>query len=287
MGKYNVRAYHVKAPLNLSKLWEGSVFQPCASGNEMSVGLIAAGPEQSQLLWKAKGLEFLEYAVEERRVPKKWLEAEVRRRRLPTHTAEEIGTLTENVKAELWQKIIPTKKYGWVCYIPDDNMLLVCGSVRHTEYVTGVLRQALGSLSIDNAFEVHAFELAVRDFISGDLEMEEISLGHSVNLYEGSGKGRTVVSFKNFDGLQENEHIADHMLRCKGVATAGFIVDGVEENCDDVVASPYAELVITEVKDKEADEYGTMLIRADRARTLVQILKAAIGFYTKDTGAKV
>lgn len=282
MAKYNVRAYHVKAPLDLTKLWEGSVFQPCASGNEMSVGLIAAGPGQSELLWKNGDKQFLEYAVEERRVPKKWLDAEVRRRRLPTHTAEEVGTLTENIKAELWSKITPTKKYGWVCYIPDDNMLLVCGSVRHTEYVTGVLRQALGSLQIDNAFEVRAFELAVRDFISGDLEMEEISLGRSVNLYQGSGKGRTVVSFKNFDNLQENEHVASHMLSCKEVASAGFIVDGVEENADDVVASPYAELVITETKDKEADEYGTMMVRADRARTLVQILKAAIGFYTTE-----
>lgn len=287
MAKFNVRAFHVKAPIDFNKAHEDAVFKPCANGAEMSVGLIAAGPAQEKLVWEARGLQFMEYAVEERRVPKKWLEAEMRRRTLPGMNLEQLGQLKESIKAELWNKIPGVKKYGWVCYDRDRNLLLVAGSTRHVEYVTGVVRLALGSLQIDNAFEVHGFELMVQAFIAGELEPDGLELGRQVNMYEGSGKSKSVVSFKNYDLMEENEHIYEHMKRCRGVASAGFMLDGVEENVDDVVASPYAELVITETKDKEADEYGTILVRADRAIAVVETLNAAMHGYRKETGVEV
>jgi DNA recombination-dependent growth factor C len=279
-------------PLDVSKPDEESRFKPCESGAELSVGLVSAGPAQEGLVWTARGRHIFEWAIEERKVPKKWLDAECRRRvaAITPGTEVNMSQIHDSVKAELWDKVVPTRKHGWLAYVPDLELLLVQSSVRHAEYLTSVLRQALGSLPIVGAYSSVGFEAMVRDMITHEVKDEELSLGRRVDMYEGSGRGRTVVSFRNFEDLSSNPHIADHIRQCRGVASAGFNLEYSEnedEYADDVVASPYAELIITEVKDKEADAFGDILVRLDTAINVVDTLTRVSSQYAPDNWKKI
>lgn len=284
MAKFNVRAWRVKTPLDFSKITDEAMFKPCADGNEFSIGLMLTF--DGKKVWTHRGRQVVEFRIEERRVPKKWLDAEYARRVKPEMKAEERVQLGDQVKAELWAKVMPTYKFGWAAYMPDLEMLIVQSSVRHAEEVTHMLRMALGSLPIDCAYSPRGFEAMVRDMIStDDFEDPELSLGKRVDMYEGSGRSKRTVTFRNFENISSNHHIADHLRYCSGVGAAAFNLDsieGMDDDSDDITASPYGELVISEVKDKEADEYGTIMTRLDTAITVVDTLTRVSDGYAPD-----
>lgn len=296
MAKYNVSLFHVEQPLAplTPAAMEYARYTPCANGAESSIGMVNAGPVPGNgFEWKTTSARIWQFTAESRKVPDKWMHAEFYRRISGKElSSEERSGIYEQTKAELWEKIVPTHKHGWAAYIEEASLLVVCAPVRLVEEITHCLRVALGSLRIKTAWQPSAFEAMVKDMINRDCEEvdEELRLGTQVDMYDGSGREKVVVKFRNYDSLQENVHVADHMRRCKNVASAGFNLPGTydgDDNLDDFVSSKYAELSVQEVKDKEADQFGTILHRIGVARVIAEKLQNVTDGYTSDNWREV
>lgn len=287
MAKFNVTAYHIKKPLPPMPPNIGdAVYTPCAAGAEFSIGLISSGPVPGTHEWKHGKARIFEWQSESRKVPEKWLRAEFDRRVYGKElSVEETGQIWDQTKAELWEKIVPTHKSGWAAYLQEENLLIIGAPIRLVEEVTHVLRMALGTLPIKSPWQSSAFEGMVRDMIAnGYYDDDDLKLGSQVDMYEGSGREKVVVKFRNFKDLQSNHHVADHMKRCRNVASAGFNLLGMmtDEENDDFVSSSYGEMTIAEIKDKEADHWGVILTRLDSAVRVTQALQHVTDGYTSD-----
>lgn len=291
MAKYNVSLFHVEQPLAplTPAAMEYARYTPCANGAESSIGMVNAGPVPGNgFEWKTSSARIWQFTAESRKVPDKWMHAEFYRRISGKElSSEERSAIYEQTKAELWEKIVPTHKHGWAAYIEEASLLVVCAPVRLVEEITHCLRVALGSLRIKTAWQPMAFEAMVKDMINRDrFEVdEELVLGKQVDMYHGSGREKVVVKFRNYDNLQENVHVADHMKKCGSVASAGLNLPGVynaDDDSDDFVSTRHAELSIQEVKDKEADQWGVILTRMATAQTIAEKLQNVTDGYTSD-----
>lgn len=296
MAKFNVSLFHVEQPLAplTPAAMDYSRYKPCAEGAEFSIGMVNAGPVPGNgFEWVTGGARIWQFVAESRKVPDKWMDAEYLRRITGKDlTAEERLAIRDQTKAELWEKIVPTHKHGWAAYLPEASLLIVCAPVRLVEEITSCLRGAIGRLPIKTAWQPSAFEAMVKDMINRDCDEvdEELRLGKQVDMYDGSGREKVVVKFRNYDNLQENVHVADHMRQCKNVASAGFNLPGTydgDDELDDFVSSKYAELAVQEVKDKEADQFGTILHRISVARTIAEKVQNVTDGYTSDNWREV
>ncbi len=292
MAKFNATLYHVERPLAplAPAALDHSKFTPCAEGAEFSIGMVPATPVPGGgFEWVIGPARVWQFTAEYRKVPKPWLDAEYYRRIQGKElNAEERHGIYEQTKAELWNKITPTHKHGWAAYLKDQNLLIVCAPIRLVQEITHCLRVALGSLSIKSPWQHQAFSAMVKDMIKSDEIDEELHLGQQIDLRE----GKTLVRFRNFDDLQSNSHVADHLKRCKDVASAGFNHMGnptgfSSDTEDEFVSSAYGELTVQEVKDKDADQFGVIITRIDACKFIALEMQRITDGYTTDNWREV
>lgn len=280
-AKFKVTAFTVEKELDLSKPNEDAYFKPCTAGNEESIGLIAANPLQDEMTWVHKGITFLQFQYQKRKVPDKWLRAEfARRTKDKTFNRDEACAIYEQVKAEMWENVLPSNDYGWVAYDPDRDALFVGASPRVVEKVTQLLRQAFNSLPIESYLQPTAFCQMVRATLNIDREDEHpLELGDSLDLY---GAFKATATFRKMDNLSGNDKVFSTLKDFPNVQAANFSYAGDEGY---FACTRYTDMVIPYEKDKEADDCGDILLQYDKASQYLDILAEVCEPYVTEKGA--
>lgn len=282
-AKSKVTVFKVEKDLDLSAPHEESYFKPCAMGMEESIGLIAANPLQDEMTWAHGGILFLQFKLQKRKVPDKWLTAEFARRiKDKDLTKDDKAAIYEQVKAEMWENILPSNQYGWVAYDPNRDALFVGASPRVVEKVTQMLRTAFNSLPIESYIQPSAFCQMVQSTLKVDREDEEpLELGDSLDLY---GLHGATATFRKMEDLPGNKKVSATLKDFPNVQAANFSYAGDEGY---FACTRYTDMVVPYDKDKEQDDCGDILLQYDKASQYLNVLEIVTAPYVTKKGEKL
>ena len=279
-AKFKVTVFKVEKELDLSAPIEEAYFKPCTTGNEESIGLIAANPMQDAMTWVHGGITFLQFQFQKRKVPDKWLRAEFNRRtKDKSFTRDESNAVYEQVKAEMWENVLPSNDYGWVAYDPNRDALFVGASPRVVEKVTQLLRQAYNSLPIESYLQPGAFCQMVQSTLNCDRDdAVPLELGDSLDLY---GLHGATATFRKMIDLPGNEKVFATLKDFPNVQAANFMFEGDNGY---FACTRYTDMVVPYEKDKELDDCGDILLQFDKARQYLDVLAEVCEPYVTTKG---
>lgn len=282
-AKFKVTVFKVEKDLDLSAPSEEAYFKPCTAGNDESIGLIAANPMEDAMTWVHKDITYLQFQLQKRKVPDKWLRAEfARRTKDKTFNRDEASAIYEQTKAEMWESVLPSNDYGWVAYCPNRRAVFIGASPRVVEKVTQTLRLAFNSLPIESYLQPTAFCQMVRATLNVDREDEvPLELGDSLDLY---GIFKATATFRKMDNLAGNDKVFATLKDFPNVQAANFTYAG-----DDgyFACTRYTDMVVPYDKDKELDDCGDILLQYDKASMYLDILTEVCEPYVTEKGEKL
>lgn len=239
-------------------------FHPCAQGAESSIGFVPVTYYHDELRYHQSGWTCFRVCMESRKPPKKVVDGMTAKRfrklkedGLPVDKNTE-ARIKDQVKAELWDSISPTRKHVFVFL--KDTRVIVLSDYNTFLKVSHLLRLAYGTFMTDGAWDGSAFSKMVVDHLTegGDLGLNYLRDSISFTMINDNSS----VTVDNDPDIEEGP-VPDLLRPGATVHTVGFQATGVD--CPVVIdaCSVIVGEVEMEAAGDEDEDFGDAIIALD------------------------